>query len=67
LQRAFADAICPREFSLRHFHPLTNGLHIDRLRPNLLQFDLAALVSQHQFHSFDQVRSEGRLLRSRFP
>ena len=66
LQCAFADAIGSREFSLRHFHPLANGLHVDRLRPNLLQFDFAALVRQDQLHSLDQVRSKGCLLRSRF-
>ena len=26
---------------------LTNGLHVDRLRPNLLQFDFAAVVSKY--------------------
>jgi len=36
---AFADAIRPRKLSLRHLHPLTNGLHIDGLRPDPLQFD----------------------------
>src|SRR5258708_28879020 len=44
LQRALTDAVGSREFSLRHFHLLANGFHVDRLRPNLLQFDFAALV-----------------------
>src|ERR1035437_2816971 len=66
LQRAFADAIGPREFSLRHFDPLANGLHVDWLWPDLLESGFAALVRQDQRHSLDQVRSKGRLLRSRF-
>jgi hypothetical protein len=44
-----------------------DGLNGDWLRPNLFQFDFAALMRQDQFHSFDQVRSKGCLLRSRFP
>src|ERR1039457_6155970 len=60
LQRALADAIGSRKISPRHFHPLANSLHVDRLRPDLLQFDFAALVRQDQLHSLDQVRSKGR-------
>src|ERR1035438_3702197 len=43
-----------------------NGFHVDGLRPDLLQFDFAALVRQNQLHSVDQVRSKGCLLRRRF-
>ena len=59
LQGALADAIGPREFGLGHLHPLANRLDIDRLRPDLLQLDLAPLVSQDEFHSLDQVFAEG--------
>ena len=50
---------------LRHFHPLANGLHVDQLRPNLLQFDFAAPMRQNRLHSLDQVRSKRRVVRSR--
>ena len=45
---------------------LAYGLYIDRLRPNLFQFDFAALVSKDQLHSLDQVCSKGFLIRSSF-
>src|ERR1035437_7517008 len=66
LQRSFADAIGSREYSLRHLHPLANGLHVNWLGPNLLEFDFAALMRQDYFHSLNQIRSEECLLRSRF-
>src|SRR5260370_25739366 len=66
LQSALADAIRSREFSLRHLPPLPNCLDIDRLRPDLLQLNLAPLVRQDQFHSLDQIRAESSLLRAGF-
>jgi hypothetical protein len=52
--------------SLRLLRPFANGLYIDRLWPNLLQFDFAALVRQDQLHSLDQVRTKGCLSCGRF-
>src|SRR5579871_2534455 len=61
LQCSFADAISSRKLRLRHLHSLANRLDIDRLRPHLLQGDLAALVRQHLFHSVDQICAEALL------
>ena len=51
LQGSFADAVGARELSLRHFHPPADGPHVDRFRPDLLQFDFAAMVREDQLHS----------------
>ena len=61
LQCALADAICSREFGLGHFHVLPDGLHVNRLRPDLFQLDVASLVRGNELHALDQVRAKAAL------
>jgi hypothetical protein len=66
LQGALADVISARELCLRHFHALANSFDVHGLGPDLLQLDLAALVSDDELHGVDQVGAEGTLLGAAF-